>query len=185
MGLALQRSPPAVHGSMGGPKRQRRDYLPWDSGLGWNVETKEGTVKRSSREGIEGPDQGLDVTCVVVEVERDAQVPSSPRNDLVTAPIRGSCALQGHNCRVSGRISNEATPFRHDADHGSTVSGNGAASGESGSRLDGGANRSWWRRPLSRCSRLRSRWSSRDGQCLSSRDRAGTKKVLGGEFRTK
>lgn len=30
--------------------------------------------------------------------------------DLVTAPIRGSCALQGHNCRVSGRISMRPHP---------------------------------------------------------------------------
>jgi hypothetical protein len=40
------------------------------------------------------------------------------------------------------RISMSA-PFRHNADHGSTVSGNVPRSGESGSRLDGGANRSW------------------------------------------
>jgi hypothetical protein len=38
------------------------------------------------------------------------EVEQTPRKDLVTAPIRGCCALQGHNCQVSGRISMRPHP---------------------------------------------------------------------------
>jgi hypothetical protein len=109
-------------------------------------------TKQVSRPGHSG------LPVVAPEAE---QVELTPRKDAGHGPDPRLLCATGSSLPGQRPDLIEATLFRHNADHGSTVPGNGAASGESGSRLDGGANRSWRRRPLSRCSRLRSRWSSR------------------------